>query len=114
MSSGEGARSAVLGWLSTAGSLTSITVRAHPCSRSARPAVVTAATGAESSRTNRIRAAGTAGSIGTYVAPVLSTASIATIASALRGSNSATRRPAPTPWAASRCASRFAASFSLR
>ena len=51
MSSGAGAGSAVLGWLSTAGSsisATSMTSRSHPSSRSANPAVVIAAIGAAS------------------------------------------------------------------
>src|SRR5271167_5212215 len=97
MSAGAGAGKAGLGRPPTAGSLASITVRAHPPSRSAKPAVVTAATGAASPSTNPRRAAGTAGSTGTYAAPVFTTANIATIASTDRDNNNATRCPAPTP-----------------
>ncbi len=64
MSSGAGAGNAVPGWVPIRGSSTSMTVRSHPSSRSASPAVVTAATGAASATMNPIRAAGTAGSIG--------------------------------------------------
>ena len=63
-SSAAGAGNAVPGWLSMRGSSTSMTGRSHPSSRSANPAVVTAAIGAASSTMNPIRAAGSAGSIG--------------------------------------------------
>ena len=108
MSSGAGAGNAVPGWLSMRGSSTSMTGRSHPSSRSASPAVVTAAIGAASSTMNPIRAAGSAGSIGRYAAPVFSTAKIATIASADRENSSATHCPGPAPCPASRCANRFA------
>ena len=63
-SSAAGAGNAVLGWLSMRGSSTSMTGTSHPSSRSANPAVVTAASGAASSIMNPIRAGGCAGSIG--------------------------------------------------
>ena len=91
-----------------------MTSRSHPSSRSASPAVVIAAIGAASASMNSIRAAGSAGSIGRYAAPVFSTAKIATIASADRDNSSATHSPGPTPWPASRCANRLAASSSSR
>ena len=112
MSSGAGAGGAVAGWVSMRGSSTSITNTSQPSSRSASPAVVTAAIGAASSTMNPIRAAGNAGSIGRYAAPVLSTANIATIASAHRGNNSATHAPGPAPYPVSRCANRFDATSS--
>ena len=52
MSSGAGAGNAVLGWVSIAGSSTSMTGRSHPSSRSASPAVVIAAIGAASATMN--------------------------------------------------------------
>ena len=64
MSSAAGAGNAVLGWVSTAGSSTSMTSRSRPSSRDRSSAVVIAAIGAASASTNSIRAAGTAGSIG--------------------------------------------------
>ena len=98
MSSAAGAGNAVLGWLSMRGSSTSMTSRSHPSSRSASPAVVTAAIGAASAIMNSIRAAGTAGSIGRYAAPVLSTAKIATIASSgPRKQQRHTLHPGPHP-----------------
>ena len=114
ISSGAGAGNAVPGWVSIAGSSTSMTASSYPSSRERRSAVVIAAIGAASSIMNSIRAAGTAGSIGRYAAPVFSTAKIATIASADRGNSSATHCPGPAPWPANRCANRFAASSNSR
>jgi hypothetical protein len=64
MLSDDGIGSAVLGWASSAGSSTSMTVGLQPSSRPRRPAVVTTATGSASASRNSIRAAGSAGSIG--------------------------------------------------
>ena len=58
MSSGAGAGNAVPGWVSTAGSSTSMTDKSDPSSRDRRPAVVIAATGAASASMNSIRAVG--------------------------------------------------------
>ena len=113
-SSAAGAGNAVPGWASMRGSSTSMTVRSHPSSRSARPAVVTAAIGAASATMNPIRAAGAAGSIGRYAAPVLSTATIAMIASTDRENSSPTHAPGPAPYPVSKCANRFDASSSSR
>ena len=65
MSSGAGAGSAVQGWVSMCGSLTSMIATSNPSSRSANLAVVIAAIGAASPTMNPIRAAGRTGSIGT-------------------------------------------------
>ena len=113
-SSAAGAGSAVLGWVSTAGPLISMTARSRPSSRDRRPAVVTTADGAASASMNSTRGSGSAGSIGRYAAPALSTDSIAMIASAERSNSNATHRPGPTPPPANRCANRLAASSSSR
>ena len=54
MLSGDGAGNAVLGWLSTAGSSTSMTARSCPSSRDRRSAVVMTAIGAASVSMNPI------------------------------------------------------------
>ena len=50
ISSGPGAGNAVLGWLSTRGSSTSMTTTSNPSNRGRSPAVVITATGAASPR----------------------------------------------------------------
>ncbi len=114
MLSDDGIGSGSLGWASSAGSSTSMTVGRQPSSRDRRPVVVTTATGSASPSRNSIRAVGSAGSIGRYAAPVLRTARIETIASAERENSSATRSPGPAPSSISKCANRFAASSSSR